>query len=285
VAAERQREKAESRNLECRAVGSTGELGVEPVGDAAGYARVEVGAVIPSDRWIVLSRGAKLVAKDPRTTRETTFIGPARVKVCVGRREESWLASGEFESVAGAGETPGAEEWVVTPLAVVRYISANVRIAVRGDLLTVRLAGGDAFARPAKDARTKVPGSAPRDAGAGRSESEPWVRLSEAGLDVRPVRPTSPLDAARAAIDPCSHTADESAALARLILPHEPGEGGATLGETIARQVATRRLARAACAMASLRAQSLQPSQEQAQLIDAVANAERTASALPADAR
>ena len=46
---------------------------------------------IPSEAWLSLSPDARLVAKDPRTTRETTFLGPARVRACVDHREESWV--------------------------------------------------------------------------------------------------------------------------------------------------------------------------------------------------
>ena len=42
-----------------------------------------------------------VVAKDPRTTRETSFRGPARVRPCDDASEESWVASGQFESAVG----------------------------------------------------------------------------------------------------------------------------------------------------------------------------------------
>ena len=111
----------EARNaalrIPCRAIAVDGPVRVE--GADAGALALQ--SEIPDQTWLSLGPDARLVAKDPRTTRETAFVGPARVRSCVAHREESWLAAGRFESAIGAGETPGAEEWVVTPLGVVRY--------------------------------------------------------------------------------------------------------------------------------------------------------------------
>ena len=52
----------------------------------------------------------------PRTGRELSFIGPALVEPCVGT-DEAWLVRGRFLGSRGTGESPGAEQWVVTPFA------------------------------------------------------------------------------------------------------------------------------------------------------------------------
>ena len=118
----------------------------------------------PTDAWLELAKGSRVVAKDPRTARETTFRGPARVRACVGYSEESWVASGHFESAVGAGETPGAEEWVATPFGVVRYTAARLSVDVGAHDADVVVESGQAFAW-----------GTPGDAGAA---DEGWTRLS-----------------------------------------------------------------------------------------------------------
>src|SRR6516225_7041636 len=66
-------------------------------------------------------------------------------RACVTHREESWLTAGRFESAIGAGETPGAEEWVVTPFGVVRYMAAKVAVEVRARDASVAVGSGPVF--------------------------------------------------------------------------------------------------------------------------------------------
>jgi hypothetical protein len=263
--AERRNQAAENMRMDCRAVGAKGDIRILSENDTDEGKPLVTDAEIPSDAWLSLSPGARIVAKDPRTTRETIFTGPARVRACAGHREDSWVASGVFESTPGAGETPGAEEWVVTPFAVVRFAAAKLRVTVRSEGATILLAGGAAFVRAEGDARTQVvPGP---DGGAccgGAKGQEPWLRMSEGGtVEIRPVRRLAPLQAARSAVDECSALSDRAHALAQMILPHEIGDGGpSSLGNAIVEQVTTRRLARAACAVAKLRVQALPTSPE-----------------------
>jgi hypothetical protein len=277
--AERRVEAAENKRMECRAVGSTGEVRILSEEDAGAGRALPADAEIPSDVWISLARGSRIVAKDPRTTRETIFAGPGRVRPCANHREDSWVASGAFESTPGAGETPGAEEWIVTPLAVVRYASAKVRVIVRPDETTVLLGGGVAFVRATDDARMSVtPHPADADAGAGGKgpqHQEPWLRVSEGSVELRPLRRVSARPAAQSAVDACSALSQRAQALAQLVLPHEIGDGGTSgLADAIVEQVTTRRLARAACAVASLRAQSLPLSAERAAWVTELAQSE-----------
>jgi len=250
--------------MDCRAVGATGDIRVLSEDDAGPGQTLTTDAEIPTDVWLSLGRGARLVAKDPRTTRETIFAGPAHVRPCVGHREDSWISAGVFESTPGAGETPGSEEWVVTPLAVVRYASAKVRVTVRPDATIVTVPGGVAFVRLQDDARLSGPLNTPlADAGPPPKSQEPWQRVSETTLEIRPLGRRSAMEAARSAVDECATLAQRAQALAQLILPHEIGDGGnPNLKDTIVAQVTTRRLARAACAVAKLRTRALPPSQD-----------------------
>jgi hypothetical protein len=265
--------------MDCRAVGSKGEVVVVSESDAGAGRPLPTDAEIPSDVWLSLSPGARVVAKDPRTTRETIFTGPARVRACANHREDSWVASGVFESTPGAGETPGAEEWVVTPFAVVRYASAKVRVIVRPGGATVMLAGGVAFIRPEDDTHASVtPQPVIPDAsagGKGAASQEPWLRISEGTVELRPLRQLPASEAARSAIDECAALSERAQALAKRVLTREIGDGGnASFGQAIVEQVTTHRLARAACAVATLRTQALPPSDERAAWAAAVAQSE-----------
>jgi hypothetical protein len=207
---------------------------------------------VPTARWLTLGPGAKVTAKDPRTTRETAFEGPGKVMPCVAHEEESWVARGAFRSAPGAGEAPGAEEWVVTPFGVVRYAAADLQATVTSDGLTVALSRGAAFLW-ADETVTSVMGGG-RDAGQG-GDDDGWRRLDTA--EVRVVarskgRGPSDLDAAKAALARCTTVSNEARALGEKIQAPE-----APLAELAPRHVIARRAARAVCAVARLRAEAL----------------------------
>ena len=166
----------EARNaalrIPCRAIAVDGPVREEAAGDA-GVALALQGE-IPSEVWLSVARDGRLVAKDPRTTRETTFVGPARVRACVAHREESWVATGHFDSAIGAGETPGAEEWVVTPLGVVRYMAAKLGVDVRAKDAVVAVGSGVAFLW--LDDGVRVALRAGADAGRGREHERGRAR-------------------------------------------------------------------------------------------------------------
>ena len=100
---------------------------------------------IPEGDWIDLAAGAKVTAKSPRTLRETTFEGPARVRPCVDHDEEAWLTGGTFTAVSPGNESPGAEELMVTSLGVVRYVSATFTAHVDKRAVSVKVTGGSTF--------------------------------------------------------------------------------------------------------------------------------------------
>jgi hypothetical protein len=237
----------------CRAIAVDGEVRVSLAGAMGPAIPLATREEIPNDAWLVLAAKARVVAKDPRTTRETTFFGPARVQACVAYREESWIAQGTFESAPGAGEAPGAEEWVATPHGVLRYVAAKLRARVVPRETTVSLGGGAAFFWAADDVQT-VRSDSP-DAGARPDiapNDEPWQRLSEGTLRVVMGTTSTPADAARLSVEACSLVAERSEDLARALLSGERA-GASDLGRTIADQITARRIARASCAVAGLR--------------------------------
>jgi hypothetical protein len=239
---------------------------------------------VPRDAWLWLATGARLVAKDPRTTRETTFLGPAHARACVDGREESWIAYGSLESVAGAGEAPGAEEWLVTPLAVVRYGAARLRVDVGGSNTSVAMASGVAFLSIAGDARAKRQrGDAAASAAEDGSwpEADPgWQRVDEGVVTVVPAVARPPVDAARSVVDACYSVAGRARDLAGALLSGADASPDSTV-LAASEQVSTRRRARAACAMAGLRVRLLAASNARSSLLGKINEAEEAWRALP----
>jgi hypothetical protein len=256
-------------HLPCRAVAADGDVRAEDVaqpGSAHGKGGADGGAglklavqeELPTESWLRLAASARLVAKDPRTTRETTFLGPALVRPCVARREESWVSVGAFESVVGAGESPGSEEWLVTPLAVLRYAAAKLHVVVGPKGTAVTSAGGLAFAWLADDARAQWGGDAGAGDGGGSAgragKTDGWERVAEGSVTIEPVAPVAPLAGARTAVEQCAALADRSHELATVLMAPSVGLPDAS---TAAEEVVAHRVARAACAVASLRVGTL----------------------------
>jgi hypothetical protein len=259
----------EARNaalrIPCRAIAVDGPVREEAAGDA-GVALALQGE-IPSEVWLAVARDGRLVAKDPRTTRETTFVGPARVRACVAHREESWVAMGHFDSAVGAGETPGAEEWVVTPLGVIRYMAAKLGIDVRAKDAAVAVGSGVAFLWLDDGVRVTVRAGAGAgaDAGAGAGagadaglvlDDDGWMRVADGEITLSAGAGRAAVPAARATVAQCAGLAQRSRDLATTLLAGPPAADGSTAKE----QMRTRRLARAACAVAGLRVDTLPPS-------------------------
>jgi hypothetical protein len=207
----------------------SGTASAKATGDAEGTP-LSAQAELP-DGWLALGDGSKLVAKDPRTARETTFVGPSRLRACVDGAEESWVAEGAFESSTGAGELPGAEEWVVTPHGVVRYAAARVRVDVRPSGTTATIGTGVAFVWPPQRA----------DAGA---DAEGWQRVEGGGAVQIPRGGDAD---ASSALARCTALARRTQSLTEALL-----SGGADAG-VVREQVTSRRVARAACVLAHLR--------------------------------
>jgi hypothetical protein len=245
--------------IPCRAIAVDGSVREDAAGDA-GAALAQQGE-IPSGVWLSLAGDARLVAKDPRTTRETAFVGPARVQPCVAHREESWVGSGHFDSAIGAGETPGAEEWVVTPIGVVRYMSAKLAVIVRPKDVAVSVGSGVAFLWLDEGVRAGAGagGRAGVDSGVGAGpaiDDDGWLRMAEGTVTLSGAAVRTPAEAARAAVEECATLSGRSKDLAAALLSGSAAADGSAAKE----QMRTRRLARAACAVAALRVDTLPPS-------------------------
>jgi hypothetical protein len=290
----------------CRAVSLQGDARAVNDADGGRGPALAIDGEIPEDDWIGLGAGARLAAKDPRTTRETLFLGPGLVRICAGHREESWVSSGAFESESGAGESPGAEEWVVTPLGVLRFSAAKLRVDVHATHASVAVEGGVVFAWIPPDVRSQRVDFA--DAGETRASSDrggegaaadggsragaAWERVAAATLRLSAAGGQAAPDAARAAVDRCDAIAHRAEDLTRALLaPHSAGESESGVpgraraaADAIADQVSTRELARAACAVAAVRTDALsndRPSDKRHELEENLRDAERAWTALP----
>jgi hypothetical protein len=232
----------------CRAMAATGAVNAagSARGDASDRAPLAVGSTVTDALWITLDRDASLTIEDGRSGRDILLAGPAEARACVGDDEETWLASGAFESSPGSGEVPGAEEWVVTPFAVVRYSGAKLAIHVEGTKANVQVKSGTAHAylthpRTSIRAVNELP------------VIDNWTRI-EAGrsMDLG----TGDLGQWRARDDAsrCAALADTARELAGRVRAATDPALVADLGP---KHVAARLSARAACAVAALRVDRL----------------------------
>jgi hypothetical protein len=189
----------------------------------------------PSDvaqGWMSLAGGDSVTITLPRTGRELAFVGPALVQPCVGT-DEAWLARGTFQGSRGSGESPGAEEWVVTPFGVVRYGAAILEVAVDDSTLRASLKGGSAT--------ILVEGASA------------WELLKIGATRV--VKGRMDTSSAAADADRCAKaTASLKLLDDGLAAPGAPSNPG--FGELAARANDAHVLARAACALSGLRAAS-----------------------------
>jgi hypothetical protein len=182
--------------------------------------------------WMTLAAAADSVTVSlPRTGRELSFLGPALVEPCVGT-DEAWLARGEFQGSRGSGESPGADQWVVTPFAVLRYGAAIVNVVVDDTSVHASLKGGTATILP---------------------EGATTWRLLDGDATTQVVKGTPLGKAATAAAeDRCAKASTASKALEdALVLPD--AAASPTFGDLSMRANDAHILARAACAMAKLR--------------------------------
>jgi hypothetical protein len=182
-------------------------------------------AALTSTPWLHLSNDAKLTVKGPTTGRETGFQGPGMIRPCASGEEEAWVQEGKFASSPGTGERPGGEQWVVTPLAVIRYTTQLVTLTVTAKSLQITSKGAAKVI--AADGTT-------------------WFAVEGSkSLTTTP----NMLDA----IASCTARADETRDLAAKI-----AAPGAALGDLAPRHIEARQLARAFCAIARLRATIVQ---------------------------
>jgi hypothetical protein len=233
----------------CRAIAVTGpvhRVGTLSVPDAGA---VKAGELAGPD-YIDLGPGSKLSIKNGTTAREAVFEGTGAVKVCVGGEEEMWLPAGTFHSVAGAGESPGAEQWIVTPHGVIRYDAARVHVVVGVAYADVTLGSGSASVYPIDNAYRKAAADAGvRDAGREgvpiKAETgEGWIPVPEGQTIVLAARrSTSQI------VTECEEAAKAAHDLAESIATRD-----AAIGDAAPKHVRLRQKARAVCAVGELAA-------------------------------
>jgi hypothetical protein len=266
----------------CRAATVEGSVTVTPLGAPETHWGVRPGtssgdsgstslpeaAAVPDDVWIDVGKASRLTTRDAVSTRETTYLGPGRFRVCIGHKEDAWAASGVFESIGGAGERPGGEEWVATPLGVARYDVARLKLTVREKTVEARVASGTAYLWPAEGVTTEYFS----DAG-GPSPSlndQGWVRLDGArGATLKVAKPVMTTEGAGAALEECVRAAANTQRMAAGL-----AEPDASLAELAPKHVVLRQMARAACGVANLRIESLPPSANREALLERVRTAE-----------
>lgn len=247
----------------CRVIAVNGDARLELGADAS--TPVSVQDRVLGSNWITLAPAAHLVVREPRTARETSVQGPGRARMCADSQqntgEEAWLAAGDFESSPGSGEYPGAEQWVVTAQGVVRYAAARVSVRVRPEVATVAVSEGTAFLWPAND--TDFVATPPA------TESEGWQRISTGGRAKVTSKahgkaenaPPRDAEAVTRSAATCSLLATRARRLAAALLspappaPERDSSADAAAEAPAAEQVRVRRLARAACAVAHVRAE------------------------------
>ena len=184
------------------------------------------------DRWVTLDPSAKATVKEPSSARELLFTGAAGATfLACFHEDEAWLSSGEVVGSRGLGERPGADQWLVTPFAVVRYGAANVDVTVDGTSTRAVLRSGSASAIA--------------------SDGDTWHALDASS----PFVAKGTLDEASnvATANRCVQTETAAKALeAALLAPGETQDSG--FGELARQATEARTLARAACAISGLRA-------------------------------
>jgi hypothetical protein len=211
-------------------------------------------AVLPDDAWIDVGKASRLTARDAESTRETSYEGPGRFRVCIGHKEEAWVEAGTFESVGGAGERPGGEQWIATPLGAARYDVAKWKLIVTDKAVEVRVATGTGYFWSAEGVEMHFSGT---EAGAVPEQNDQgWVRL-DSGTGAKLTLPKSVLtpEGASAALEKCVAASKEAMALTASL-----AEADADLAAVAPRDIVARRVAHAACAVAHLRIETLAPS-------------------------
>ncbi len=196
---------------------------------------------IPEGDWIDLPATAKFTAKSPRTLRETTFEGVGVVRPCVDHDEEAWMIGGNFAAISPGNESPGAEEWAVTTLGVVRYTSASLFIRTDKKSIDVKVTGGNASILVPSFVHLKDGSDAGTGLDAGVSD---WVREDQ-GFSGTLSSTLADEKMAPAAIDLCASAAAATKAIALQLEAPD-----ASIGVLGGQHTEHRRLARGLCSIA-----------------------------------
>jgi hypothetical protein len=116
-------------------------LGVKGVKSATAPS---VGTRLTELGWFELADGAELAVKHGDTLREFELIGPGRFLACPGGDETVLVASGSLTTTAGPGARAGAVVTLATPLGVIEYPDAELRLEVAASKLSLTVKQGQA---------------------------------------------------------------------------------------------------------------------------------------------
>lgn len=175
--------------------------------------------------WLDAPAKATFAVHMTETGREVRFEGPTHVRAC--SPDVSLLASGIALGLSGAGDGPGSESWVAFPCGVARWTAGVTKVLA--DECKVQVSTGTAFVWPPQ-------------ADAGMREGWQAVEARTSASLGKPVPPEK-------AVADCEAAGREIARLAKAMT-----DAGPALGTFAADAVTARRNGRAACALATLRA-------------------------------
>jgi hypothetical protein len=125
-----------------------------------------VGAALSGRSWFDLADGVELAIKHGETLRELQLLGPGRFLACPDGDEAVLVARGSVTTTPGPGSRAGAEVTLATPLGVVEYADAELRLDVRENALALAVKQGAAtLVDAAKSAGSAAPKSVRAPAG------------------------------------------------------------------------------------------------------------------------
>jgi hypothetical protein len=240
-----------------------------------------------AEDWLTVAEHASFTTRITISGREMRYVGPGRVRPCGG--DVAIVAAGTAIGLPGGGEAPGAEQWVATPCAVVRWASGAHRVSVSANECRVQSSVGDAFVYSAPDVHFADDAY---DAGAGSHDeasppSVPTKLATSEEIDAggaandgwRPLGARRALKARGALwpVGPAVTTCEAAAAVAKKTSPlassplRRADDAGIdpTFGEHAAASVVARRRARAACTLAEARVEAAGPDEAARARVDA----------------
>jgi hypothetical protein len=244
----------------CRVTGVDGTVSLTPLegvqkdASASPALTIRASADLPDDVWVDVGKASKFSTRDATSTREAVYSGPGRFHACIDRREEAWIASGVFESVGGAGERPGGEQWVATPLGEARYGAAKLKIIVDATTVEIKVSSGTGYfwAAGGVNVETYSEAGAPPT-----GNDQGWVRLDGAmGAIFTSPKPVLNVHGTPSIMAECFKFAADTASLASSLT-----KPNADVGDIGPKHIVARRQARAACAVAALRIAALPATQ------------------------
>ena len=219
------------------------------------------GDLIGQSPWFEVGAKGKVTIKWTSSGREITVVGPARVRACEAGEEEVVVARGTVTTSVGAGARPGADVWLATPLGLLRWGDASLRVDTTPLADHVRIAAeiGSIGVDPAEG----VSGCPKAVQGGMKCE---LVRLS--GAAKKQVT-------AAYLRHVCQKNADEAGLAGASVLRPAGAPDAGTLGERTAHHIEARQKARGACLVAIAAAAAAPPPDDLSHVEDELLAADR----------